>query len=45
MYKTLKERQPPAKLEASGRKNSEDLHRIMSGIIPEDGTFHHHELI
>ena len=41
----LKEGRPPVNTEASGYKYPEDLHHVMSGRIPGDGTFYHHQLI
>ena len=41
----MREGQPPVKPEASGGQHPEYHHHVLSGRIPGDGTFHHHQLI
>ena len=41
----LYKERPLVNTESSGGQHRKDRHRVMSGIIPGDGPFHHHQLI
>ena len=41
----FKEGRTPIKLEVYVCQHPEEIHCVMSGIIPGDGPFHHHQLI
>ena len=41
----LKKGRPLVNTEASGGQHPKYHHRVLSGIIPGDGPFHHHQFI